>query len=256
MNILDEILARKRRDVAEAKRRQPSPTGRGGGPDFRAALGAVPFGLVAEVKRKSPSAGPIREPFDPADIARAYERSGAQAVSVLMDEPFFGGGEKDFSAVRAAVRLPLLYKEFVVDPWQIFHAASLGASAVLLIVAALEKEELTSLAGVVQAAGMTPLVEVHDAAELKIALASGADVIGINNRNLRTFQTTLQTSILLAPSVPREVMLVSESGIRTADDVRRLQDAGVHAMLVGESLLRQPDIEAAVRGLRGGIRGR
>jgi len=172
-------------------------------------------------------------------------------VSVLLDEVFFGGGEQDFRAVRAAISLPLLYKEFVVDEWQIAHAAALGASAVLLIVAALEDAALRDFRAAANTLGLEALVEVHEEHELDRALKAGATLIGINNRNLRTFQTNLETTLRLAPRVPPDVTLVSESGIRTADDVRRLQAAGAHAILVGEHLLRQPDIVRAVRQLMG-----
>ncbi len=254
MSILDDILARKRKDVAEW-RKGPAVAKGGGlgpGPDFRAALTSVPMAAIAEVKRRSPSAGDIRASMDPAAIARAYQSNGAQAISVLMDHPFFGGGPDDFRAVRAAASLPLLYKEFVVDQWQIEHAAGLGASAVLLIVAALAPAELRRFIEDVRGRGMTPLVEVHDGAELDIALGVGADCIGINNRDLRTFKTSLDTSLSLLSRMPPNVIAVSESGIRTADDVRRLGQAGARAVLVGESLLRQPDPGAALRALRAG----
>jgi indole-3-glycerol phosphate synthase len=218
-------------------------------PDFIDALKAAPIGLIAEVKRKSPSAGPIREPFDPAAIARAYEASGAQAISCLMDAKYFGGGEEQWNAVRAATSLPMLYKEFVIDPRQIFHAEALGASAVLLIVAALGDAELKKYIRLIEASGMTPLVEVHTEEEMKRAVAAGAECIGINNRNLKTFETKLETTLQLRKLAPKGCTLISESGIRTADDVRMLRDAGIAAILVGESLLRQPDIEATARNL-------
>lgn len=255
MSILDEILSRKRRDLDEWRVRRPvTALRRQAGerpppPDFTASLRSVPVALIAEVKRRSPSAGLIRDPFHPAEIARAYERAGARAVSVLIDAPFFGGGEADFREVREAVALPMLYKEFVVDRWQVAHAAAIGASAVLLIVAALRREELRQLSDDIRRAGMCPLVEVHDRAELDLALESGAECIGINNRDLRTFETRIDTTLRLLPDVPASVLAVSESGIRSADDVRRLAGAGVRAVLVGEHLLRQPDLDAAVRGL-------
>ncbi|MFA7256473.1 MAG: indole-3-glycerol phosphate synthase TrpC [Kiritimatiellales bacterium] len=217
--------------------------------DFIAALRAAPIGLIAEVKRKSPSAGPIREPFDPAAIARAYEASGAQAISCLMDSKYFGGGEEQWNAVRAATKLPMLYKEFVIDPRQIFHAEALGASAVLLIVAALDDAELKKFIRLTEASGMTPLVEVHTEEEMKRATAAGAECIGINNRNLKTFETKLETTLKLRELAPKNCTLIGESGIRTADDVKMLRDAGITAVLVGESLLRQPDLETAVRNL-------
>ncbi len=211
------------------------------------------MGLIAEVKRRSPSAGTIRDPFDPVAIARAYEAAGAQALSVLMDAKYFGGGEADFRSVREAVALPMLYKEFVVDPWQIAHAAALGASAVLLIAGAVETAQLRDLSAATRAAGLEPLVEVHDGTDLDLALAAGADLVGINNRDLRTFATTIETTLRLAARVPAGVTRVSESGIRGADDVARLRAAGVHAILVGEHLLRQADLGAAVRELMAGV---
>lgn len=222
--------------------RQPAP-------DFIAALKSAPIGLIAEVKRQSPSAGPIREPFDPAAIVRAYEAAGAQAVSCLMDAKYFGGGEAQWTAVRAATKLPMLYKEFVIDPRQIFHAEALGASAVLLIVAALSDVELKKFIRLIEASGMTALVEVHTEEEMKRAIAAGAQCIGINNRNLKTFETRLETTLKLRELAPKGCTLISESGIRTAADVKMLRDAGIDAILVGESLLRQPDLEAAVRNL-------
>lgn len=257
MNWLDTILANKRAEIArwsreipvsslaEAAATRPTP------PDFRSALASRPVGLIAEVKRRSPSAGVIRDPFDPAAIARAYVAGGANALSVLMDREFFGGGPEDFAAVRAAVDIPLLYKEFVVDPWQVRHAASLGASAVLLIVAALEVEELRRLMAEITSAGLQPLVEVHDEEEAGIAVEAGAQLIGINNRNLKTFVTSLATTQRVMQVIPSGRMIISESGIRTADDVTRLHSMGVDAILVGEHLLRKPDLAAAVKELMG-----
>ena len=259
MTILTAILADKRAEVAVRKVETPetelraAASARARPPGFTAALRSRPVGLIAEVKRRSPSAGAIREPFDPVAIARAYEAAGAQAVSVLMDAKYFGGGETDFRAVRAAISLPMLYKEFVVDPWQVAHAAALGASAVLLIAGALDAGELRDLSAAIRTAGLDPLVEVHDEAELDAALACGADLVGINNRDLRTFVTTVDTTIRLAARVPAGVTLVSESGIRGPGDVARLRAAGVHAILVGEHLLRQPDVGAAVGNLMAGV---
>lgn len=255
MNILERILADKRREIAARKSVEPlaaierraadSPRP----PDFVAALASKPVGLIAEVKRRSPSAGTIREPFDPESIASAYEQGGAQAISVLMDSAYFGGGESDFMAVRSAVNLPLLYKEFVVDDWQVYHARAIGASAVLLIAAALAEPELKRLHDLAIGVGLTPLVEVHDRAEMDIAAGIGARCIGINNRDLRTFRTTLETTELLAPRAPRDCLLVSESGIHASADVARVRAAGARAVLVGESLLRQADLVLAVRAL-------
>lgn len=257
MSILDDILARKRRDVDAWKRQFPvvPDEGRRPGPDFLAALNSVPMAVIAEIKRRSPSAGAIREPMDAAGVARGYAEGGAQAISVLMDQPFFGGGPEDFRAVRAAVDLPMLFKEFVIDPWQIAQASALGASAVLLIVAALAPADLRALMAEVGRRGMTPLVEVHDDAELEVALEAGARCVGINNRDLKTFRTTLETSFRLLPRMPVGVTAVSESGIRTADDLRRLGQAGARAVLVGEQLLRAADPGAALCELRTGSSG-
>lgn len=251
MTILDEILAHKRREVAERRAALPDPPPASEAPpDFVTALAARAPGVIAEVKRRSPSAGSLRDPFDPAAIVCAYAEGGANAISVLMDERYFGGGEGDFRAARSATRLPLLYKEFVVDEWQIRHARMLGASAVLLIVAALTDPELMRFRAAIEAAGMTALVEVHDADELARAADAGARVIGINNRDLRTFRTDLAVTERLAPRAPAGAFVVSESGIHGAADVARVCAAGARAVLVGEHLLRQPDPAAALRALR------
>ncbi len=257
MNLLDEINANKRVELVDRKAAKPLATLCGQAlrtpppPDFVASLRSVPIGLIAEVKRRSPSAGPIREPFDPSAIAKAYEQGGAQAISTLMDEKYFGGGESDFRTVRAAVKIPLLYKEFVVDPWQLWHARSIGASAALLIVACLDQGELLSLMAVCREAGLAALVEVHDEEETHRAVDAGAEIIGVNNRNLKTFKVSLETTHRLSALVPPGTLLVGESGIYTAEDVVRLKQAGAQAVLVGESLLRQGDVVAAVRALMG-----
>lgn len=258
MNLLSQILAHKRGEIdaraaarptallrMEAEKR-PAP------PAFAAALRAAPIGLIAEVKHRSPSAGVIRTPWDPAAIARDYEAGGAQALSVLVDEHYFGGGESAFTAVREAVALPLLYKEFVIDPWQVWHARRIGASAVLLIAAALSDDAAAGLMRECAAAGLEVLLEVHDEEEMRRAADLGARLIGVNNRDLRTFRTTLETSFRLRALAPAGCTFVSESGIRDADDVRSLREAGAHAVLVGEHLLRKPDLVAATRALMGG----
>lgn len=255
MNWLEQILENKRFEISQRKQSVSLGAmrmkGERGGPVplFEHSLRAAPVGLIAEVKRRSPSAGVIRENFDPAEIATTYETAGAQALSVLMDEKFFGGGEKDFRTVRNTVKIPLLYKEFVIDEWQIWHARFLGASALLLIVAALTDAQLKKFLAACREARIEALVEVHDVAEAKRALDAGAKLIGVNNRNLKTFVTSLDVTEKVAGIVPRTTFLVSESGIRTADDVMRVRNAGAGAVLVGESLLRQADIAAAVREL-------
>ncbi|MDF7823211.1 indole-3-glycerol phosphate synthase TrpC [Pontiellaceae bacterium B12227] len=247
MNILEQICADKRVEIEERKKFQSLedlqallPT-LGKRPDFVESLRSTPMGLIAEVKRKSPSAGLIREPFSPGGIAKGYELNGASAVSCLMDNKYFGGGAEDFSEVRNAIEIPMLYKEFVVDPWQIVHAKTMGASAVLLIVGALTDAELAGFIKEIQAVELQPLVEVHDREEMLRAIDAGSDCIGINNRNLKTFVTTLDTTYELATMAPAGCTLVSESGIKTPEDVVQLKDAGAHAILVGESLLREPD---------------
>ncbi len=255
MNILEQICADKRVELA-ARKKEVSLAGLQAQietvmarPGFVDALRATPMGLIAEVKRKSPSAGIIREPFDPAGIAKEYEANGASAISCLMDHKYFGGGAEDFAEVRGAVGLPMLYKEFVVDPWQIVHAKIMGASAVLLIVGALSDEELGSFIKEIRAVGLQPLVEVHDREEMQRAIDAGSDCIGINNRNLKTFVTTLETTFELAAMAPAGCTLVSESGIKTPEDVLALKQAGAHALLVGESLLREPSPGVAAGNL-------
>lgn len=255
-NILQRIIADKRREM-EMKREQaaledlraaamdrPKP------PPFAAALRAAPIGLIAEVKRKSPSAGIIRDPFLPAEIAKAYELAGAQAVSVLIDEKYFGGGEAIFSEVRAAISLPMLYKEFVVDEWQIWHAASLGASAVLLIAAAMEPEAVRHLMDIARTAGLEVLFEVHNSAEMAVARQLEAKLTGINNRDLKTFEVSLETTLKLKNEAPAGATLVSESGIKSRQNVRILKESGIQGILVGQQLLEHgKDPAAEIAGL-------
>jgi indole-3-glycerol phosphate synthase len=255
MNILEEIVANKRIEVEAFKKTrsidqlQSAAEERDRPPDFRDALHAAPIALIAEVKRRSPSAGAIREPLDPRAIAAAYGQAGAQAISVLIDRRYFGGGDFDFRAVRETVDLPLLYKEFVIDAWQIWHAASLGASAVLLIAATLDDARLMELISLCRTARLEPLVEVHDEMEMKRVARMPIRCVGVNNRDLRTFHVSLETTLRLQTLAPRECTLISESGIQSAKDVARLRDAGVQAVLVGEYLLRQSDLGQAVREL-------
>jgi indole-3-glycerol phosphate synthase len=259
MSILDEIVGNKRLEIAVLRKtvaidELKSQAAAGDAPpSFSGALRSVPMGLIAEVKRRSPSAGCIREPFHPAEIATSYEQAGAQAVSVLMDERYFGGGAEDFRAVRDAVALPMLYKEFVVDPWQIWHARAIGASAVLLIAGVLDVKELLDFRTSAESAGVECLVEVHDESQMKMASDARAALIGVNNRNLKDFTVSLETSERLLDHAPDGCTLVSESGIRSAADVLRVQRAGYHAVLVGEHLLRENDLGAAVRGLMGSV---
>lgn len=259
MTILDEILEHKRDEVAEAKRRAPASRVaerarvcgealRG----FRSALAAGPGPrVIAEIKRRSPSKGEIRADFDPEECARSYADAGAAAISVLTDERYFGGRLEFLPAVRSAVELPLLRKDFVIDPYQIDEARVSGADAVLLIAAAMSGEELGRLRQHAISLGLDALVEVHDEHELESALAAGADLIGINNRNLRSFETDLAVSERLAPMAAGKALIVAESGIFSHGEIRRLEGAGVDAFLVGESLMREADVGLALRRLRG-----
>lgn len=265
-NILDTIVDQKRREIARlpetpvtADRLREVLAGRGGVRDFTAALRKPKAGdvaLIAEVKKASPSAGIIRPDFDPVGIARAYEAAGASCLSVLTDERFFQGSLDYLRAIRAAVGLPLLRKDFVIDPRQVLEAAEAGADAILLIVAILDDAGLRSLLDLAIEAGLTALVEVHDEAELDCALAAGATLIGVNNRNLKTFEVDLGTTERLAGRFRSELasgthLLVAESGIHSRSDVVRLRDCGARAILVGESLMRQSDLAAKAAELLG-----
>ena len=240
------LRAAGRAELDRAAADQDAPRG------FRRALaGADGIALITEVKKASPSAGVIRPDFDPAAIARAYERGGAACVSVLTDRRFFQGSPDFLTRVRAAASLPLLRKDFILDECQVVEARALGADAYLLIVAALDPGALAHLTAVGRELGMDPLVEVHGERELDVALEAGADLVGVNNRNLHTFEVSLETSERLAPRAPPGVLLVGESGIRSRADVARLKACGVRAVLVGESLMRADDVEAATRELVG-----
>jgi len=260
--ILDEIVQHKRRELAEAARRLPLDEVRSRAAaaeparDFRGALAAGPaVALIAEIKRASPSAGVIREAFDPAGIARDYAAGGAAALSVLTDERYFRGRLDHVGQAKAAVSLPVLRKDFVLDPYQLHEARAAGADAVLLIVRILADEELRALLGLARELGMAALVETHDAADLERAVRAGADLVGINNRNLDTLTVDLGTTCALAREVPEDRLIVSESGIRTREDVERVAACGVGAVLVGETLMRSPDPAAAARELAGVPRG-
>lgn len=217
---------------------------------FARALRAPGISLIAEVKKASPSRGVIRADFHPVEIARAYQSAGATAISVLTDAPHFQGKLAYLEEVRAVIGLPLLRKDFIIHPAQIFEAVG-RADAVLLIVAALAPAELTELYAVAVACGLDVLVEVHDRAELETALEIGAPVIGINNRDLRTFVVDLQTTLRLRPAIPSDRLAVSESGIRTRAQVAELADAGIDAILVGEAFMASDDIAGAVHELMG-----
>ncbi len=224
---------------------------RGFGEALKNALMSGHCGLIAEFKRQSPSGGPIREGADPVEVARAYKAGGAVCLSVLTDEPHFGGSIADLQAARAAVDLPVLRKDFILDPWQVYESRAVGADCILLIMAALDNAQARELEDVARYLDLDVLVEVHNRAELDRALGLQTPLIGINNRNLKTLQTDIETTIELAPHVPPDRMLVTESGVRNYEDLKRLAAVGAHCLLVGESLLRQPDIEAATKALLG-----
>lgn len=250
---LTEICALKREHVAAKKREglpdlTPTPP-RG----FRAALEAAPgYALIAEIKKASPSKGLIRADFDPPAHARAYEAAGAACLSVLTDAPYFQGADEYLIAARAAVALPCLRKDFMVDPWQVAEARALGADAILIIMAALDDALAAEIEAAALETGMDALIEVHDEAELERAMTTlKSRLIGVNNRDLRTFTTDIAVSERIAALVPDEVLLVSESGINTPADLARLSDNGIDGYLVGESLMRQADVEAATRHLLG-----
>jgi indole-3-glycerol phosphate synthase len=261
LNVLERIMAVKRAEVAGAKALLPpakvkelaaraAPV-RGFVDAIRQKTAAGQPAVVAEIKRASPSRGVLRERFVPEDIARSYERGGAACLSVLTDRQFFQGAPEHLQAARGACTLPVLRKDFVFDPYQVHEARAMGADCILLIAACLRVEEMQALEETAQALGMAVLVEVHDAAELQSALQLRTPLLGINNRDLRTFAVDLATTERLADDAPDDVTLVAESGIRTRADVERLRRAGAHAVLVGETLMRAPDRAAAVRELLG-----
>lgn len=206
--------------------------------------------LIAEVKKASPSAGVIAAAFDPVATARTYDSAGASAISVLTDERYFQGQLSDLTRVRQEVSIPVLRKDFIIDPVQIYEAAVAGADAILLIVAALEQTQLVDLLDMATAHQLDVLMEVHDLEELDRALSTDAQIIGVNNRNLRTFEVDLATTQKLAQEFPSDVILVSESGIKTREDARKVRQWGANAILVGESLMRAEDVAAQVRALR------
>ena len=257
-NVLDQIVAHKLTEIAAAKSRRPiaeiksalidAATPR----NFVAALKTHhPMGLIAEVKRASPSAGMIRESFDPVEIARIYESHGAACISVLTDEHFFQGRLSYLTEIRQNTLIPVLRKDFILDPYQIYEARAAGADAVLLIAECLSDQQLQELYAVTLELGMQALVEVYERENVARALKLAPDFLGVNNRNLQTFETRLEHTIDLRQDIPNEILLVGESGIHSREDVRKLQSAGVHAMLVGESLMRAPDIGRRVRELLG-----
>jgi indole-3-glycerol phosphate synthase len=256
--ILDDIIANKNEELAETKRRFPFTEIKARAADagplrgFGKALSAGNgIRLIAEVKKASPSKGVIRENFDPIVIARSYEQSGASCLSVLTEQKFFQGKLEYLGAIRKTVGLPLLRKDFIVDEYQIYEARAAGADAILLIASCLDKNQLQDYIGTAEQLGLDVLVESHTYRELDKSLLAGAILVGINNRDLTSFTVSLQTTLDLVKDIPDDRTIVSESGIRTREDVMNLQQAGVDAILVGESLMREKDIEKKVKELLG-----
>ncbi|MHB0958378.1 MAG: indole-3-glycerol phosphate synthase TrpC [Pirellulaceae bacterium] len=256
--ILDQIVTVKRQEIATARQQRPlselqaavkdAPPVR----DFCRALGAAgPLALIAEIKKASPSKGVIRQDFNPLEIADIYTRNGAACLSILTDRSFFQGGLEILQAVREHVAVPLLRKDFILDPYQVLEARIAGADAVLLIAECLNDDQLQQLSDAIRALDMVPLVEFYEPHHLPRILQVGATLIGINNRDLRTFVTDLNHTIRLRSQIPAACTVVGESGIHTREDVLKLQRANVQAMLVGESLMGAPDIGRAVRTLLG-----
>jgi indole-3-glycerol phosphate synthase len=258
-DVLAEICAEKRAHVARAKAVQSEAellTGLSKAPPIRSFAAALErhlaegrYGLIAEIKKASPSAGLIRKDFDPRTLAAAYEAGGASCLSVLTDMPYFQGSDADLTAAREAVRLPVLRKDFILDPYQVLESRSIGADCILLIMAALSDMEAAELAAAAAELGLDVLAEIHDRAELDRALRLPVRLIGINNRNLKTLETDLRTAETLAPEVPADRIVVAESGIRRPEDLDRLAAAGAGCFLVGETLMREADVTAATRRL-------
>ncbi|MBS0455949.1 MAG: indole-3-glycerol phosphate synthase TrpC [Proteobacteria bacterium] len=261
-DVLHKILARKAQEVAERSMRVPlteliarskdAPPVRGFADAIQVRIDRGQAAVIAEVKKASPSKGVIRADFDPAAIARSYEAGGAACLSVLTDVDFFQGSDAYLRQAHAACALPVLRKDFIIDPYQVYEARALGADCILLIVAALDDAALLELSPLAADLGMDVLVEAHDAAEVERALAVPARLLGINNRNLRTFEVSLDTTLALRGRVPQGRILVTESGIATRADVAQMRDAGVHAFLVGETFMRADDPGAELRRLFAG----
>ena len=256
--ILDEILDETKRTVGYCRLRLPlpdlerqaaaTPAPRSLGKALRSATGMA---CIAEFKRRSPSKGFIQRDADVSVMLPVYQAAGATAASVLTDTPFFGGSLDDLRRARAVSQLPLLRKDFIIDPYQVAEARAAGADAVLLIVAALHDQDLRDLLAEVHRWGMEALVETHDQGEVERAVAAGARIVGVNHRDLRTFDMNMDLAVTMRPQIPPDRLAVAESGIRTADDVRRLRAAGIDAILVGETLMRESDPTSALRELLG-----
>lgn len=261
-NILKEICDVKREHVAASKLRvslaelsariEALSEVRGFERALREKVAARQTAVIAEVKKASPSKGVIREDFDPVAIAEAYVRGGACCISVLTDEPYFQGADAYLTAVRAAVALPVLRKDFMLDTYQLYESRALGADCVLLIMAALSDDQAQELYQVARRLGMDVLVEVHDGEEMERAVALKASLIGVNNRNLKTLEVDISTTTRLAGMVPSTSLLICESGIKTRDDVLLMQEQGVYGFLIGESMMVEEDVEGACFGIRGG----
>jgi indole-3-glycerol phosphate synthase len=256
-DILNRILARKVEEIEQRSRVRPleelraratqQAPARGFVRAIQRKLDAGGAAVIAEIKKASPSKGLIRKDFDPAAIARSYEAGGAACLSVLTDVDFFQGSNAYLGEARAACRLPVIRKDFIIDPYQVYEARMIGADAILLIVAALEDGPMIEMANLAHELGMDVLVEVHDIDELERALQTDCQLIGVNNRNLRTFEVSLDTSLELKAAMPADRIMVTESGIASRDDVARMRGAGIHTFLVGESFMRQPDPGAALQ---------
>ncbi len=256
--ILQEIVKKKREEVEFLKSlksleelKREVEKGLQDTRDFSAPLKEEGINIIAEIKKASPSRGIIREEFNPTEIARTYEQAGAKALSVLTEKDYFLGAPEYIGAVKKVVGLPVLRKDFIIDQYQLYESRLLGADCVLLIVRILSPEELKKFAGLAKELGMATLVEVHDRRELEVALATGRDIIGINNRDLETFHTDINTTLELVKYIPEETVVVSESGIQNNEDIMRLKASGVDAFLVGETLMREKDIEKKFRELAG-----
>ena len=260
-DILEKITAYKHREIADAVARRPlaeveaaarnAPPVRGFAAALQAKMGAGQPALIAEIKKASPSKGLIRADFDPQGLAQAYAAGGAACLSVLTDGPSFQGAPEHLTRARAAAQLPVLRKDFMLDRYQVAEARALGADCILIIMAAVDEVTATTLCAYAKAWEMDAIAEVHDKDELDRALYLDCRMIGINNRDLKTFETTLETTERLAPRVPKDRIVIAESGIAGHADLRRLTKADVHAFLVGESLMRQADVTAATRALLG-----
>jgi len=251
--ILEKIVEAKKGEVAQLKetrslaelkkalRNTPSPR------NFREAISSADCSIIAEVKKRSSSRGVLRKDFDHIKIATLYEKNGAAAVSVLTEKKFFGGDDSYLLDIKRIVNLPLLRKDFIIDPYQIYETRTIGGDALLLIASLLKEEQLKDFIHLTESLGISPLVEVHTREELDKAISAGADIIGINNRDLKNFSTDLRTSLDLVPSIPKDKIVISESGIHTRGDIEILMKAGIHSFLIGEALMRAPDMGAKLR---------